>query len=199
MEISDYDIRNLKPITNGRYTGNYGMVYKFYNDAIKIFKETDKYVKKYNVEENLKRLTNINVDCVALPKKLVYINGKFSGYIMPYFNGIPLSIILLKIRANKISISYDKINKLYNLLIEKVKELSSLGIKIHDIKPDNIIYYNERLCLVDCDFYKVCSIENLEQYNISLVDEAVGKYLSGIFTSVKYKDNVVRINNRRNI
>ena len=35
IEISPYDIKNLKPITNSRYKGNFGSCYLFFNKALK--------------------------------------------------------------------------------------------------------------------------------------------------------------------
>ena len=189
MNLNSKDIDNLKSLrTTTRNTNNFGMIYHYNDDVIKIFKDGD-FIDKYNLESHLKELSKLNVNGVALPKELVYIDGKFKGYTMPYYKGFTLSIILKKIMKGKIIVTPDEVNRLYNELINKVIELSKLGVKIHDIRPNNIIYYNNELCLIDCDFYRISNMENLMEYNISLVEEAVKKYTNNIFNVTKYKDD----------
>ncbi len=191
MQITQDDLDNLKPIGTSRASGNYGTVKKINDDeAIKIFKDL-KYVQKYHIEDEIKKICKVRVDGVALPKELVYKNGVFIGFTMPYYKGFNLSIMFKKMIKNGVSISEDEINRLYNGLIMKVKELSKKQIRIIDIKPDNIIYYNNELCIVDCEAYRYTTMNNLERYNISVVENAVKKYLYEIFNIKKYEDDKI--------
>ena len=65
-------------------------------------------------------------------------------------------------------------------------------IKINDIKPDNIIYYNGDFKIVDCDFYQVVddiSLDDILKYNLKLLDEAYKKVMKDYFDS--YQDDDV--------
>ena len=191
MQITQSTLDNLKPIGTSRASGNYGTVKKLNDEeAIKIFKDIN-YIQKYHIEDEIKKICKVRVDGVALPKELVYKDGVFIGFTMPYYKGFNLSIMFKKMIKNGVSISENEINRLYNGLIMKVKELSKKQIRIIDIKPDNIIYYNNELCIVDCEAYRYTTMNNLERYNISVVENAVKKYLYEIFNIKKYEDDKI--------
>lgn len=191
MQITQNDLDNLKPIGTSRASGNYGTVKKLNDDeAIKIFKDLE-YVQKYHIEDEIKKICKVRVDGVAIPRDLVYKDDIFIGFTMPYYKGFNLSIIFKKMMKNGITISEEEISRLYNGLIMKVKELSKKKIRIIDIKPDNIIYYNNELCIVDCEAFRYTTMNNLERYNISIVENAVKKYLDEIFNIKRYEDDKV--------
>lgn len=96
LDISSCDIDNLKPITNGRHKGNFGACYLFYGDAIKIIDVDKDVIKKIDIEKRLKEVSKFKVEGVSLPKRLVYVNNKFTGYTMPYYNAPNLKVILMK-------------------------------------------------------------------------------------------------------
>ena len=183
MNVTEDDLNDLKPIGTSRASGNWGTVKKLNDDeVIKLFKNLD-MTKKYHLEDEIKKISKVKVDGVALPKELVYKDGIFIGYTMPYFKGFNLSIIFKKIQKGKITVSEEEVNRLYNGLIMKVKELSKRQIRISDIKPDNIIYYNGELCLVDCEFYRYTTMHNLEK--------ALKKHLDEVFNIKKYEDDKI--------
>ncbi len=184
IQISVYD--KFKPITNARYKGNFGSCYIFDDKVIKIF-NGDERIKKCNVEENLREIIdkNIKVNGVSLPIDLVYQENEFCGYTMPYFKGITLGILLEKIKRGKITMEDSELYNLYYSLVLKTNELSKQKIRVNDVKPDNIIVYNNELCLVDCDFYKIDNRENLDEYNLSLLNDCFKKIGA---LNVIYKD-----------
>lgn len=145
LDISSYDIDNLKPITNGRHKGNFGACYLFYGDAIKIIDVDKDVIKKIDVEKRLKEVSKVKVEGVSLPKRLVYVNNKFSGYTMPYYNAPNLKVILMKYKQGKLSITSNDINNAYTSLLNKIDVLSYYKIIVNDIKPDNIIYLDGTL------------------------------------------------------
>ncbi len=185
IQISVYD--KFKPIKNARYKGNFGSCYVFSDEVIKIF-DNDEFIKRYNIENNLKKIVDkkIKVKGVSLPTNLVYRNDKFCGYTMPYFKGPTLGILLEKMKRGKITINENELYNLYYSLVLKINELSKNKIKVNDIKPDNIIYYNNELCLVDCDAYKIDDRKDLRWYNLSLLDDCFKKI--DLFKNALYKD-----------
>ena len=97
-------------------------------------------------------------------------------------------MLLGKISKKKVLFDENELYNLYFSLVEKIKKLSKNNIKVNDIKPDNIIYYNGELCLVDCDAYKIVDMKNLEEYNLSLLDKCFKKI--DVFKNVIYKDDL---------
>lgn len=195
MQISVYDINLLRPITNGRHKGNFGACYKFYDDAIKIIDVDKDVIKKIDIEKRLKELSKIKVEGVSLPKKLVYVNNKFIGYTMPYYNAPNLKVFLMKYKNGKININYNDIKIAYKSILNKIYMLSYNKIVVNDIKPDNIIYLNNDFMLVDCDFYKIdkkLSYDEVLDKNIKLLNDAYKKVLNDYFESITYKDDDIK-------
>ncbi len=185
VKISIYD--KFKPISNARYVGNFGKCYKYNDMVIKIFDNENNFISKFNVEKNLSELTKYKVNGVALPTNLVYKDNVFCGYTMPYFNGPTLAILLAKIQSGRILISDNELFSLYYSLFLKINELTKLNIKVNDIKPDNIIYYNNELMMVDCDFYKVCkNNKGLYEYNVKQLNDCFNKI--DLFKKIIYED-----------
>lgn len=192
LDISSYDIDNLKPITNGRHKGNFGACYLFYGDAIKIIDVDKDVIKKINVEKRLKEVSKVKVDGVSLPKRLVYVNNKFTGYTMPYYNAPSLKVILMKYKQGKLNIYSNDLNNAYKSLLNKIKELSYYKIVVNDIKPDNIIYLDGDFKLVDCDFYKkeeMLEYEDILNMNKKLLYTAYKKVVDEYFKDKRYIDD----------
>lgn len=175
MIISAYDINNLKPISNARHKGQFGSCYIFNDKALKIIDILDSVIIPKNIENNLNELTKIQIEGVSLPLDLIYCNNKFIGYVMPYFNGKTLTRVLLE---NKYQIDQNVIDKYFSTLINKIEILSDNYIKVNDIKPDNIIIYNNELCIVDCDFYTCCkniTKKEILKYNLEELKKGINK------------------------
>lgn len=198
IDISAYDIKNLKPISNSRHKGNFGGCYLFYNLALKYLNVDKEILKKLDIEKRLEKLSNICIEGVSLPIDLIYADDKFAGYTMPYYNGPNLKSILMKYKLGKIDITKEDIENAYNSILNKIQILSYNKIKVNDIKPDNIIYYNGDYKLVDCNFYQVVdnkSEDNILKCNLKLLDEAYKKVMKDYFDC--YQDGDIKINEIR--
>ena len=127
-----------------------------------------------------------------MPKRLVYVNNKFTGYTMPYYNAPNLKVILMKYKQGKLSITSSDINNAYTSILNKIKELSYYKIVVNDIKPDNIIYLDRDFKLVDCDFYKkeeMLEYEDILNMNKKLLYMAYKKVVDEYFKDKRYIDD----------
>ena len=206
IDISSYDLKNLKPIKNSRHKGNFGGCYLFNELAFKYFEMESDILKKIPLEERLEELSNLRVDGVSLPIDLVYCNSKFVGYTMPYYNGPTLSRILLEIILGRRTITKEDFLNFYFSILNKIEKLSYCKIKVNDIKPDNIIYYNNDANLVDCDFYSVnnnMTKEEVLKFNLKLLNKALLKVLEDFFgykkSDYKYEDADLEIKDFINV
>ena len=149
LDISSCDIDNLKPITNGRHKGNFGACYLFYGDAIKIIDVDKDAIKKIDVEKRLKEISKFKVEGVSLPKRLVYVNNKFTGYTMPYYNAPNLKVILMKYKQGKLSITSNDINNAYTSILNKIDALISYNRSMIRILNDekSITKKNYETCI----------------------------------------------------
>lgn len=195
IDISSYDLDNLNPIKNSRHKGNFGGCYLFNGLAFKYFEAESDILKRLPLEERLEALSKLKVDGVSLPIDLVYCNDKFVGYTMPYYNGPTLTRILLEIKLGRRTVKEREILNFYSSILRKIEELSYYKIKANDIKPDNIIYYNEEANLVDCDFYSInnnIAEDDVLKFNLRLLNKALLKVFEDFFgyskTDHLYKD-----------
>ena len=138
------------------------------------YKIDDKYVFKTfknptYFEANVKELFNVYLNSFVLPKKLVYVNGKFVGYIMEYINGNTLD----RISGNTSISTY--INSLKRLEYD-LAALSTYNFFIIDFKDKNImVNENDELKVIDTDLYTKIKTKDLYAYNLANLSYAVIK------------------------
>ena len=77
LENKEVDLSGIKPL---KYvpTKKAGDVYRYKNNALRIFKENESHIE----EETARYLTNISTERILLPKKLLFYNSAFKGYTM---------------------------------------------------------------------------------------------------------------------
>lgn len=156
--INGEDIGEFKYIGEGRS----GIVYRFANYCIKIFKKNLKSSdKKYWYVENDASVLNSIQDIGLYPHLYGYINN--SVVIMQYIEGLTLEDI--KLGHCNIILSEDTIEKLLN----GMKETLQKGIFPMDIHEGNIIIDNKGgIHCIDVGCFKLCDIS----------DEEINKYLN---------------------
>ena len=147
----DYvDYKSLK-LTNKIAEGRTGTIYLTSdNQILKMFKTTSfTYIK--DREETLKELRKLDINEVVIPKKLVYYNGVFVGYIMDY---LPDGKSLSDIEKEGCSFE-DKIDKIRKLetIMQKIHDKS---IYICDLNADNILFDKDgNIRIIDCDAFVI--------------------------------------------
>lgn len=90
------------------------------------------------------RLHEKNIDGRMLihPKKLINVDGEFTGYTMEKINdGITLDSIS----------DYKKLVSFYRILFDKLEVLHKNNIIVHDVKHDNIVIENDNPVFIDVD------------------------------------------------
>ena len=120
------------------------------NEIFKMFSSTSfTYIK--DREQMLKRLMKLNINEVVKPKKLVYYNGVFVGYIMDY---IPNGKSLSKIEEEGCKFE-DKIDKIRKIEVV-MQKLHNEKIYVCDLNPDNILFdENNNVHFIDCDSFVI--------------------------------------------
>lgn len=138
---------------------------KFY--ALKVFNEFMRQSLE-SFEEKLK----INIDSYISPKRILYVNDKFSGYLMDYCRNYDLS------RRN-LYIPVEDYARNANKLIDDTNKLSELKYTIYDTFISNVMY-DKGFKMIDMDDYSRNtdkSIEEVKKLNI----ERLNKMLVNIF------------------
>lgn len=125
-------------------SGSQGDVYKFRIGseifAIKVFNGLQIENLK-NYEQKL----NINIDSYISPVRILYINGKFKGYMMKYCRGQNL-------KQGKLDITIDEFAKSTVKLMDDTYKLGSINYNIHDSYLTNVMYDNG-FKMIDIDSY----------------------------------------------
>ena len=151
INLSKKDIEKFELIGQGGFGQIYrkdDKVYKIYREKIKTMMGS--VVKNPSLKYNsikLNRLINLNNKLKKnnLIENLIFINGKFQGVVMPYYEGILLSRTMEKPLEEKIEIAYQ--------IVEKAKELTQNFIYPLDYKLNNIILENNEVKILDLDDY----------------------------------------------
>lgn len=107
-------------------------------------------IKKYNGlveidQENIERKLEINIDSYITPVKLLYVSGRFDGYIMPFCKDKDLE-------KRRLNISVDEFSNNANKLVSDTHKLSSLNYNIYDTFISNVMYDNG-FKMIDTDDY----------------------------------------------
>ena len=138
------DIKNLYKLKSSRYGSN-SDIYVLNDTLLKIFTYFSLISEYYNIE----KISKLNIGNVSIPKKMIYIDERFSGYSMDYMKGIILP------RVNE--------NTNYNYFISNLNEIertisifSNNKIEMRDLNCFNILYNenNNKFNIVDIDCYK---------------------------------------------
>lgn len=132
-------------------------------------------IKKYNWiykedRENIERKIDINIDSYVTPVKLMYISGRFDGYLMSLCKDKDLEKRRLNISVEEFSSSTDK-------LIEDTKKLSLLGYNIYDTFISNVMYDNG-FKMIDTDDYPYnpnMSFDEIEQINTKRLNQMLSE------------------------
>ena len=133
-------------------TGATGDVYKYRNQALKIFKKEKTPPMD---EETATYLTGISTDRILLPRNLLFYNNTFRGYTYK---------LVSKKGAGKRMIMLPKDELVGNIAIleRDIEVLSSKRVLLNGVEPDNTIF-NGSLYLTDPSQYSVLEIASSEE------------------------------------
>ena len=181
IEVTNEELKNMEYISSGAF----GKVYKK-NDCIayKIYRQeiSDKFYGTSHPNPMLtKPLFRFNI--LASRSKnfkynggildLIFLEGKFAGVAIPYYDGEILSNLVDMPLKEKIAISRD--------LVKESKELSHHFIFPTDYKLNNIILSDDMVHLIDLDDIKthVCFTPNIffKSISINALAETIQSFL----------------------
>lgn len=153
------DLESLYKIKSSRYGSN-SDIYVLNNDLLKIFTYFSLISEYYNIE----KISKLNINNVSLPKKMIYIDERFSGYSMGYMKGIILPRVNENTKYNHFITNLDEIE-------ETINTFSDNKIEMRDLNCFNILYdeINNKFNIVDIDCYKenrFLSIEEILKDNL---------------------------------
>lgn len=138
---------------------------KFY--ALKIFNGV-----REEILENYEAKLKIDIDSYISPLRIMYLNDKFSGYLMDYCKGKDLE-------KRKLNISVGDFARSSIKLFNDTQKLSLQKYEVDDTFITNIMY-DDGFKMIDMDDYPQknnCSVEGIKKTN----DEKLNKLLSDVF------------------
>lgn len=152
INISSNDLKSFDKVNSG----NFGCIYKKDNYAYKVYNE---YVKtnvncliknpmlcnKFTTINKLKKMKKLNdkINNTDLISDILYIDNKFRGVVLPYYDGLSLYDL------NNININ-EKI-KYAKKVLSNAKELTNNFIYPMDYKLINIMTYKDEIKIIDLD------------------------------------------------
>lgn len=164
---NDEMFRMIKPVAFGSHSDIYKARIDNEMCAIK------KYNWLFNEDfDSINKKLSINIDSYITPVRLLYISGKFEGYIMPFCKGKDLE-------KRKLDISIDEFSQSTIKLMEDTHKLSLMNYNIYDTFISNVMY-EDGFKMIDTDDYPYVSnlsLDEIEQIN----NQRLNKMLSEIF------------------
>lgn len=150
LESKPVDLSGIRQLTYvpSKKAGN---VYRFRNEAIRIFSEGEKPID----EETARYLSSISTERILLPKKLLFYNNAFKGYTMK---------LVSQRGASKKIISTPKRDLVESIqTIEKdIETISQRKVLLNNTGPGHTLY-NGDLYLVDPSKYSILDLDESEQ------------------------------------
>ena len=177
LENKEIDLFNRR--TSKISTSKSGDIYKYRGQAIKVYPNNIDFNEV--LDENTARyLTGITTDRILLPRKLLFYNRNFVGYSLKLVDKKGSNGRIINAPVNDVIFNIE-------LLEEDIDLLSSKGILLNGITPNNVIY-NGDIYLTDPSRYAVMDggdtryLNRLNQYQLHLL-------ISELIVSDIRKDN----------
>jgi len=159
-DLSAFDIFKSKMGTNSD-------IYIHDNKLLKLINDNT-LQNNPDIKSNVEYLINFTHDKISFPIDIAYVNNNFKGYEMNILTGNNLLEKVFKVRDSKDDLSFEKIIKIKNSLLELVLFFSENRILMDDPNISNVLIDNNGAKYTDLDFYKKCTDNNLYSTNLSL-------------------------------
>lgn len=178
INISENELNKLERVGSGGFGSVYKVgdkAYKIYTEYIKTGYDTTRLnpmLKNSSLVLNkMDRLIKINhrIEHTDLIEDTIFINNKFRGVVMPFYNGIRLFDIINEPLIDKI--------KYARKYLECARELTLNHIYPTDYKLNNVLLVDDEIKIIDLDdpFTKVRIISDplLNKKSIIIFDETI--------------------------
>lgn len=178
--LTSSNIEKLERIKSGKFGTVYkkddNTAYKIYHPTVadNSWKETMNptlLVPQVHYNFLIKRSQNLKYSGGVIDK--LYVDGKFAGVVIPYYDGVELFTLMDEPIDFKI--------KLSKKIIRNAKELTNNLIYPTDYKLNNILYSNGKVQLIDLDDVKthVCITPNIifNSLSINILGETIQTFL----------------------
>ena len=152
VNIDERQLRDLFKISSG----NFGNIYRAGDNVFKVYEPKIKTTvgtldnnpmlsDSYKVISRLQKLIELNkkVKKTDLITDLLYVDGKFRGVVLPYYDGLELTKVMDKPLKDKIEYS--------RKLLENARELSKHHIYPTDYKLINLLLVGNQIKIIDLD------------------------------------------------
>lgn len=149
LENKPVDLSGLRQLTYvpSKKAGN---VYRFRNDAIRVFSEGEKPID----EETARYLTSISTERILLPRKLLFYNNAFKGYTMKLVSQRGASKKIITTPKRDLVESVQTLEK-------DIETISQKKVLLNNTGPGHTLY-NGDLYLVDPSKYSILELDSSE-------------------------------------
>ena len=183
-KISKDEIKNMNRIGSGVFGSTYlkdNKVFKVYHEKIKAYNDflgitsviKNPCLRYSKFKYDYLKKKNAKLKYTGLIDDVLYIDGMFSGVVMPYYDGNPFKEYKRDSIERKIS--------MIKQLVRNAKELTDNGIYPLDYNSSNILLSNNKVQIIDLDD-KLTKIINplYTDTSIKALDEAIKSFIGDI-------------------
>lgn len=183
-KISKDEIKNMNRIGSGVFGSTYlkdNKVFKVYHEKIKAYNDflgitsviKNPCLRYSKFKYDYLKKKNAKLKYTGLIDDVLYIDGMFSGVVMPYYDGNPFKEYKKDSIERKIS--------MIKQLVRNAKELTDNGIYPLDYNSSNILLSNNKVQIIDLDD-KLTKIINplYTDTSIKALDEAIKSFIGDI-------------------
>lgn len=177
--LSTNEIRHLSKIAQGKN----GDIYRYRNDALKIFKDGQPPID----EKTARYLQDITTNRILLPKKLLFYNAAFRGYTLKLITKKGISRKIVNTGRDELLFGLEAIE-------EDAEVLSRKRVLLNGISPKNTIF-NGELYLSDPSKYTIFQTadpEELEKINKYQLQLLLIELISGELNRLNYSQKQIK-------
>lgn len=173
VDNQEVETNDLKIIGDG----NEGVVYKYHNSALKVYKESNnKFEKILNPKvkriidyDDIQKFLELKTSRILLPRKIIYKLEDGCGYYGGYSTNLINNIIS---PSNMWETLPDYLKKEEEVILKDLELLNENNIAIYDFDSSGNFLYNGKMYFIDAGSLQTSSFpvskDNQEQMNIAL-------------------------------